>query len=284
MFPTEIVNDLKVLHIDDTENVTIKLVTTKYKTLAKVVHPDKIGGPAEAFQELLNAYKRVVEYIENNTNDTDEVNFEKEFFMRHNIMKECSTSFVIYIQEELLEKWKEILLKHLVIHRLDTGRLILKHGQITITLYEKPKVDQRSKLHIQSKNQEMNLMFIVDNLCAYYKDVCKQNNDEISALELKQTQKCLCPKCGKVLTNKKGVKTHMLRMHINKSKKKDVESNSGLTFESRGTESNATVASEESSASSIVPFKLITDTTEYSEAVPPRRKRSKTDSFVESQF
>ena len=147
----EILKDLKVLQIDDSDNLTIKLVTAKYKKLAKVVHPDKIGGPAEAFQELLSAYKRVIEYIENNSIEIGEVDLEKEFFMKHNIMKECSTSFVIYIQEAFVEKWKEILLKHLVIHRLDAGRLILKYGQVTITLYEKPKVDQKSKIHIQSK-------------------------------------------------------------------------------------------------------------------------------------
>ena len=117
------------------------------------------------------------------------------------------------------EKWKETLLKHLIIHRIDAGRLILKHGTITVTLYIKPKVDQRSKLHIQGKDQQSNLSFIMDNLSMFYKEVCNFGEKVISAKSIMQTQKCICPKCGKVLMNKKGVKTHILRMHLNKSKK-----------------------------------------------------------------
>ena len=49
--------DCKILGIDD-------IVTTKYKRMAKVVHPDKGGNDCD-FQELLNAYRRVVRYVEN---------------------------------------------------------------------------------------------------------------------------------------------------------------------------------------------------------------------------
>ena len=140
---SEISSELKTLQIDDSETLTIKLVTSKYKKIAKEVHPDRNGGgSSNDFQELLNAYKRVIEYIERSCNELSEVNYEKDFFMKHNFMKECSTSFVIYVKDDLAEKWKETLLKHLIIHRIDAGRLILKHGTITVTLYIKPKVDQ----------------------------------------------------------------------------------------------------------------------------------------------
>ena len=35
---------LKTLNIDNTENITKRYVTTKYKRLAKTTHPDKEGG------------------------------------------------------------------------------------------------------------------------------------------------------------------------------------------------------------------------------------------------
>ena len=39
------------------------IVTSKYKRQAKAVHPDR-GGDKEEFQELLNAFRRVIKYLE----------------------------------------------------------------------------------------------------------------------------------------------------------------------------------------------------------------------------
>ena len=274
---SEISNDLKILQIDESEPLTIKLATSKYKKIAKEVHPDKIGGgPSNNFQELSNAYKRVIEYIEKVSNESSEVNYEKDFFMKHNFMKECSTSFVIYVQEDFAEKWKEVLLKNLIIHRIDAGRLILKHGSITVTLYVKPKVDQRSKLHVQGKDQQTNLSFIMDNLSVYYKEVCNLGRNNISAKSIMQTQKCICPKCGKVLTNKKGVKTHILRMHLNKNKKVMEES----VINPSVIESSEVQVSEPSAIVSFKPMTLtsIVNTNNLTEVTSPKNKKARRDS------
>ena len=47
--------DLKTLGINKYQDLTVKLVTAKYKKLAKEKHPDKEGGTTCDFQALQNA-------------------------------------------------------------------------------------------------------------------------------------------------------------------------------------------------------------------------------------
>ena len=60
--------DLETMEIAETQNLTKGFVTAKYKKLAKVMHPDKPGGNTGEFQELFNAYRRIVKYIEEEIN------------------------------------------------------------------------------------------------------------------------------------------------------------------------------------------------------------------------
>ena len=159
----EMQNDLELLKIDNSENLTVRYVTSKYKKMAKVVHPDKQGGKKQNFQELQQAYKRLIKYIESTSDirsEDIEDNHEKEFFMKNNLMKECSTSVVVYIQDTFVDNWKQTLGRHLNTHSVDKGSIINKTEQITLTLYYKPKKDPRSKLHIQSANKEKNIEFV----------------------------------------------------------------------------------------------------------------------------
>ena len=213
-------NDLEILHIEENVTLTIKLVTAKYKRLAKEKHPDREGGKTCDFQELQGAYKRVIKLLENEENVSvpDEFDYEKEFFMKNNFMKECTNSFVIYIQESLVSNWKRAFERHLKVHRFDKGRLIFKTGEITLTLYEKPKKDPRSKIHIQSSDQQINLEFIMDKLASFYKEVSISQDKAIKATKKLWVEKAVCSKCGKFFTNKKGVKQHILRMHAKKDK------------------------------------------------------------------
>ena len=90
--------DLELLKIDNVGILTVRYVTSKYKKMAKVAHPDKQGGQKEYFQELQQAYKRLIKHIETTGeigSEDVEDNHEKEFFMKNNLMKECSTSIVI---------------------------------------------------------------------------------------------------------------------------------------------------------------------------------------------
>ena len=146
----QIKEELLVLGIDVTAELTKKYVTAKFRKLAKKTHPDKAGGSNEDFQILDAAYKKIIKFIEESDDQEDEEDFETEFFMSNNFMKECTASYVVYVQEKLVDEWQKVLERHLGIHKVDNIKIIFKTGDITVTLYKKPKKDPRSKLHIQS--------------------------------------------------------------------------------------------------------------------------------------
>ena len=215
--------DYKLLDINDTEKITIRYVTLKYKRKARIVHPDKKDGNKEEFQELLAAYRRIIKHLENLQEEgimESEEDPEKDFFMKHNLMKECSSSIVVYIEDNLVDKWKEVLTRHLTFQNMDKCRVIFKGGLVTITLYAKPKNDPRSKIHIQGGNQKANLDFVMDTMSSFYTEICKTiDNNETISHGIKALQRAMCGKCGKSFTSKKGVKQHILRIHVNKARK-----------------------------------------------------------------
>ena len=70
---TQLRADLETLQIDErTENITVGFVTAKFKKLAKQRHPDKKGGSNVAFQDLQNAYKRIIKHIEKDQEDLED--------------------------------------------------------------------------------------------------------------------------------------------------------------------------------------------------------------------
>jgi hypothetical protein len=150
--------------------------------------------------------------------------------MNHNFVKKCKSSFVIYIEDNLVGKWKKVLESHIAIRRIGNYSLIFKTGDITITLYEKPKKDPRSKLHIQSGDQKKNFEFIIDKLSLFYREACMMKAEALSAMEFNNMDRSVCLKCGKYFTNKKGVKQHMLRMHSNK-KEAETIIDSGISLD-----------------------------------------------------
>ena len=205
--------DLKTLEIDESQDLNFKYLTAKYKKLAKLRHPDREGGNTEEFQKLSNAYCRFIKYIENNQKnepfEETERDFETEFFMKHNIMKKCSASYVVYIQDDLVDQWRMILEKHIVVHKIDKGKSIFKTGEITITLYIRPKKDPRSKLHIQSGDQQKNMEFILEKLSMFYREARSMQRAVLTVVDFKEMQRSLCGKCGKNFTNKRGLKQHI---------------------------------------------------------------------------
>ena len=223
MMDAQLKEDFETLQIDGTTaTITVKLVTTKYRKLAKQRHPDREGGSKVEFQDLQNAYKRIIKYLERTQEDPND--YEKEFFMRNNVCKECTTSFVVYIQNREYKSWKTVLEKHLDLHRDDEKkRVIFKTGIFTVTLYDMPRIDLKSKIHIQSSDQQANIEFIMDKLSAMYQEVVFLENLSAPTLKLKNGEKSLCGKCGKQFTNKKGVKQHMIRMHTNRREKTKVD-------------------------------------------------------------
>ena len=120
MMSEQIMKDMKTLRIDNDQTLTTKFVTAKYKQLAKERHPDREGGNTEDFQELQNAYRRMINFIEETEGiNVNEEDLETDFFMKNNVMKECSTSFVFYIQDIYIDKSRVVLEKHLTVRRID---------------------------------------------------------------------------------------------------------------------------------------------------------------------
>ena len=234
----ELEHDLSILNIGSTEELSVKYVTLRYKRVAKEKHPDK-GGEKDLFQELQAAYKRVVEHLELNKPETVDTDYEKEFFVKNNIMKECTKSFVIYIQEDLLSYWKMVFKKHLKVHRSsDNGSTIFKTGAVTLTLYEKPKVDPRSKIHIQGKDQALNLEFILEKLSLFFREACSLREQKVLSIQNTETsEKVMCSQCGKQYISKKGLKTHLLRINAGEAPKR---SDNPIVVESAITSSSDT--------------------------------------------
>ena len=153
--------DFDTLDIKHSDEITIKYITSKYKKMAKIRHPDREGGETGDFQNLQDAYKRLIKHFEGKENSDEEINYEKEFFMRNNFMKECKSSVVVYVQDSLAENWMKVFQKHLKTHKIEgNSHYIFKTASITVTLYVKPKKDPRSKIHIQGNDQKVNLDFI----------------------------------------------------------------------------------------------------------------------------
>ena len=244
--------DLKTLGINKETTLDVKLVTTQYKKLAKTIHPDK-SGSTESFQELQNAFKRTIAFIEKqDENATEKSNFETDFFMKHNLVKECTSSFVIYIEEHLANTWKHVFDKNLTTHDVGDTRTIYKTDIITITLYLKPKRDPRSKLHIQSRDQQKNLEFIIEKLSVFYKEVSASALKELQP-PLRIYEKVTCTQCGKQFVNKGGLKRHLLRMHAIKNVSTEARQSDIFTLEeSDGSSDQVQVALQVVKASNMV--------------------------------
>ena len=211
--------ELKILEIDSSQRLTIRYVTQKYKEIARMVHPDKPGGDTGEFQEILQAYRNIIQLLENDTESKNkEHDYETQFFMKNNFMKVCTSSYVVYIQGKYAKHWRRVLERHLVAQKADDIRVIFKSNQITITLYECPKRDPRPKIHIQSSEMAKNLEFIMEKLTLFYREVCNLAENVLSSdLQSHDKMKCTCSVCGKILVNKKGLRSHMTRMHTNKT-------------------------------------------------------------------
>ena len=173
--------DLVILEIDfdENENPSIRFVNLKFKKLALIKHPDKPGGTKEEFQVLINAYRRVIKYLEetdsqkaNYDEANDEAHYEKEFFMRSNFPRENKTGFTVILQNDLSDEWKEILKKnHGDGENLPSGGIMFKNGNITVTLYIKPKRDRKTKVHVQSGSQDANVGYVFNDLPLLFKQV-----------------------------------------------------------------------------------------------------------------
>ena len=108
--------ELRMLEISEDEELTVKLITTKFKKKALKVHSDKtLNNDDEEFKELLHDYEKLKEAVievskENNENSEDEDKTDlQNFFEKHNFAKEFSQSWTIFVEKEKVDKWKNVM-------------------------------------------------------------------------------------------------------------------------------------------------------------------------------
>ena len=95
--------DLLTLEIEEGRKLTSRVLTSAFKRLAKIFHPDKKGGTKEAFQNLQNAYNRLAAMVEDGNDESDE-NYEAEFFKKANFPLERKTCFVVILENKLADQ------------------------------------------------------------------------------------------------------------------------------------------------------------------------------------
>ena len=170
-----------------------KEVTVRYYKLAKLNHPDKAGGSDKAFQNILDVYRRITDYLDkkDKSNNSGDVHPEKNFFMKNNFPKQKMSSTLVILQNEYSKQWQHVLSDVFgegspIANGVD-GR-IFKSGKLTITLYVKPKSDGKTKLHIQGLNVDSQLDFIFTEMPSIYKKVCQMADEK--SLESRDCDNC----------------------------------------------------------------------------------------------
>jgi hypothetical protein len=143
----QIKQDLATLEIEDGSNLTSRFLTQTFKKLARIHHPDKTGGTKEAFQKLHNAYDRLTAMVDDVYNDKSDDDYEKVFFKTSNFPLEKKNCFIIILENKLSDQW-DYILKDLYGPEkpLDTGGIQFKVGSMTLSFYNKPKKDNKTKV------------------------------------------------------------------------------------------------------------------------------------------
>ena len=100
--------DLLTLEIEEGRKLTSRVLTSAFKRLAKIFHPDKKGGTKEEFQNLQNAYNRLAAMVVDGNDESDE-NYEAEFFKKSNFPLEKKTCFVVILENSFADQWEHTL-------------------------------------------------------------------------------------------------------------------------------------------------------------------------------
>ena len=175
----QINQDLATLDIEEGCSFTLKFLTGKFKNLAQIQHPAKKGGSKEAFQKLKNAYDRLSDMLRDGQGEDDD-NYESEFFKKSNFPLERKTSFVVILENKFANNW-EYTLKDIYSEgkALDNGGIQFKVESMTVSFYNKPKKDNKTKVLIQGKNKEAISNFVFESMPKIYRRVISMEKKEL---------------------------------------------------------------------------------------------------------
>ena len=173
-------DDLATLGIDERSELNSDLVTGKYKKLARIYHPDKKGGTKEAFQKLKNAFDRLTAFLDDKNHNQSDVEYEKEFFKTSNFPLEKKNCFVVLLENNLSNQWeycfKELYGKEKL---LETGGIQFKVDGMTLSFYNKPKKDNKTKVLIQGKDKDNIFDYVFETMPKVYKTVLERCKKEL---------------------------------------------------------------------------------------------------------
>ena len=172
--------ELKRLNVEDDEEVTAKMLNSKFKKKALRVHPDKTGDANdEEFKNLLKDFNTCMEALGLIVKEEEEKenNDMAEFFAKNNVSKENMNSYTVLLENEKTKEWNEVLKKM----KLEKDPMKLVNGGtqfktdvlghvVSVSFYGNPSNGQ-SKLLIQGSMFHIR-MFIVDKLPPLYIKVC----------------------------------------------------------------------------------------------------------------
>ena len=181
---TEFLQLLEILKIkaDSPETILFKDVTSAFKKLALILHPDKAGdGSTASFQRIHDAYDKIrkhfIEMNETTVDENDKFFFDK--FEQFNYPFENKGSFTVHIEDSLADIWQECLSAILgipTVRKNSLGTICdrywkFKFGQtaidITVHLYIKPKNKTGSKLMIQGSAQSLVCDYVFNEFFHY---------------------------------------------------------------------------------------------------------------------
>ena len=189
---TEKKEDLATLGIEAGSELTSSLVSAKYKKLARILHPDKKGGTKEAFQKLKNAFDRLAEVVDDKNYKESDDDYEKEFFRTSNFPLEKKNCFVVILENKLSNQWENTLKDLYGTEKLlETGGMQFKVNGMTLSFYNKPKKDSKTKVLIQGKDKETIFEYVFETMPKVYKRVLEMCKNELtSELKVRSCDNC----------------------------------------------------------------------------------------------
>ena len=110
----EIVELLKILGLKNPvkTDMKMKIISSQYKKMSLIKHPDKKGGTKEDFQELLAAYEKLGKIISDSPQEDpkdEEETSARELFNTFNFAKENIESITIFIESNMVTHWEGVL-------------------------------------------------------------------------------------------------------------------------------------------------------------------------------
>ena len=210
--------ELTNLEVEETEEISIKMIEKKFKKKALKVHPDKTGKNDDTeFKELLDDFRKVqTKLMELQDEDGDDKGDICAFFEKNNVATELSQSWTVLVEKDKAESWGKALKKKFgepkVVNSGSGYQFKAPVGDynVSVTLYKSPS-DQVPKMSIQGSKISLR-HFVSTMLPEIYKQVCeKESQTALTSCSDDPTHTCNI--CGKVYKQIRRLTTHMEVKH-----------------------------------------------------------------------